>query len=616
MLMKRPPGRPPASAVAAASHATLIRYQRADEDEKQQRPLDFRLILRIMQYTQPYAAKRNGLLLMVLIRSIQLPALTWTVAAVIKGPVASGDAAGLFWGSVAFALLALSTQCVMHFRQRWALELGEAVVADLRAALFAKLQQLPMSWFHRAKVGRVISRMTSDTEDVRVGVQEVLFVSLVQLGQMLVAAAAMIWYDAALFLIVVGLAPVIWLINRQFHRRLSHTLRAMRESFSRVIATLAESVTGVRVVQGFARQDVNARIFRELVTDHSRYNTAFLRTHGLFIPLLELNSQVFLAILLLVGGYCVLLPGATTEVGDLVGFFFMASLFFSPISVLGNQYNQALTAMAGAERLFGLLDAEPEWTDPPNARTLNGLQGRVEFKHVTFGYEPATPVLRDIDFVVEPGQTVALVGHTGSGKTSILNLVAKFYLPTAGQILIDDSDLMQIDSESLHQHMGIVLQRNTVFHGTIADNIRLGRPTATDDEVVDAMRQLDCLDLFANLPAGFDTEVGERGLRLSAGQRQLVCFARALLANPRILVLDEATSSVDSRTESRLQAALSILLAGRTSFVVAHRLSTIRHADQVLVLDRGRIVERGRHEELLKAEGTYFRLYRRFVQAA
>jgi ATP-binding cassette subfamily B protein len=613
MLMKKPSAR---SSAPAASRRTLVRCVRADEDDKQQRPLDFRLILRLMRYTQPYAARRNGLLLVVLVRSVQLPALTWTVAAVIKGPVAGGDTTGLIWGSVAFALLAISTQCIMHFRQRWALELGEAVVADLREALFAKLQRLPMSWFHRAKVGRVISRMTSDTEDVRVGVQEVLFVSLVQLGQMLVAGAAMIWYDAFLFLIVAGLAPVIWLINRQFHRRLSHTLRAMRESFSRVIATLAESVTGVRVVQGFARQDENARLFRDLVTDHSQYSTAFLRTHGLFIPLLELNSQLFLAILLLVGGYQVLLPGAATDVGDLVGFFFMASLFFSPISVLGNQYNQALTAMAGAERLFGLLDAEPDWTDPPNARKLDGLQGRVEFQGVTFGYDPATPVLCDIDFTVEPGQSVALVGHTGSGKTSILNLVAKFYLPNSGQILIDGGNLMQIESESLHQHMGIVLQHNTLFHGTIADNIRVGRPTATDEEVVDAMRQLDCLDLFANLPSGFATEVGERGSRLSAGQRQLVCFARALVANPRILILDEATSSVDSRTEARLQAALSILLADRTSFVVAHRLSTIRHADQVLVLDHGRIVERGRHDQLLAAQGTYHRLYRRFVQGA
>ena len=211
---------------------------------------------------------------------------------------------------------------------------------------------------------------------------------------------------------------------------------------------------------------------------------------------------------------------------------------------------------------------------------------------------------------------MALVGHTGSGKTSILNLVAKFYLPTAGQILIDGQDLAGIQSESLHRQMGIVLQQNTLFHGTIADNIRVGRPDATDEEVVDALRQLDCLDLFAALPDGFATRVGERGARLSAGQRQLVCFARAMLANPRILILDEATSSVDSRTEARLQAALAILLVDRTSFVVAHRLSTIRHADQVLVLDHGRIVEQGRHEQLLEHNGVYHRLYRHFIQAA
>jgi ATP-binding cassette subfamily B protein len=599
-----------------SAERTIVRYTRREEEDRDQHPLDFRLIWRLMAFTRPYAAKRIGLLLMVLIRAVQLPSLTWMVAAVIKGPIARGDWAGVKSGALAFAVLVLLTQWVMHYRQRWALELGEAVVTDLRDAIFAQLQRMPMSWFHQAKVGRIISRMTSDTEDVRVGVQEVLFVSLVQLVQMVIAAVAMIWYDWQLFLIVLGLVPIIWLINRQFHRRLSHTLRAMRESFSRVMATLAESVVGVRVVQGFARQDENARIFRDLATDHSRYNTAFLRTHGLFIPLLELNSQLFLAILLLVGGYQVLAPGSTTEVGDLVGFFFMAGLFFSPISVLGNQYNQALTAMAGAERLFRLLDTEPAWSDAPDAARLPRIEGRVQFKRVGFGYDPQRPVLHDVEFTAEPGQTVALVGHTGSGKSSIINLIAKFYLPTSGQVLVDGRDLVGIDSDSLHRQMGIVLQQNTLFHGTVADNIRVGRPSATDDEVVDAVRRLDCLDLLENLPDGFATRVGERGARLSAGQRQLVCFARALLADPRILILDEATSSIDSRTEARLQAALAILLRDRTSFVVAHRLSTIRHADLVLVLDHGRIVERGRHDELLARRGVYYGLYRRFIQAA
>jgi ATP-binding cassette subfamily B protein len=454
----------------------------------------------------------------------------------------------------------ISTQMVMHFRQRWALELGEAVVGDLRIALFKHIQSLRMRWFHNNKVGRVISRMTSDIEDVRVGVQEVLFVSLVQVGQMIVAAAAMLWYDATLFLLVLGLAPILWYINRYFRIRLSLALRNMRESFSRVTATLAESVVGIRVTQAFVRQEENARIFEELAEDHSRYNSEVLRTHGLFIPLLDLNSQVFISLLLLIGGYQVLQPGATTDVGDLVGFFFMANLFFSPISILGNQFNQSMTAMAGAERLFGLLDTPPEWADPVDAAPLGAVQGRVEFDNVTFGYDPARPVLHGISFQVSPGQTVALVGHTGSGKTSIINLVSKFYLPQQGRILIDGRDLAKVAGDDLHHHMGIVLQQNFLFYGSVADNIRVGMPAATDEEIHQVLVQLNCDDLLEALPQGLATPVGERGGNLSSGQRQLICFARALIADPSILILDEATSSIDSRTESRLQRALQVLL--------------------------------------------------------
>lgn len=605
----------PAVGAPAVSARSLTRYVQREDEEPRQRPLDFRLIARLLRFTGPYAKQRNWLTFLVVIRSLQLPALTWVIAAVIRGPVARNDATGVLWGAVGFGVLALTTQFVMHFRQRFALELGEAVVFDLRNALFAHLQRQPMSWFHRTKVGRIISRMTSDIEDVRIGVQEILFITLVQLGQMIVAAACMVWYDWTLFLIVLGLAPVIWAINHHFHRKLSESLRHMRESFSRVTATLAESVVGIRVTQSFVRQDENARLFHDLAEDHSRFNTTVLRTHGLFIPLLELNNAVFITVLLIVGGWRVLGPH-TTEIGDLVGFFFMANMFFSPISVLGNLYSQAMTAMAGAERLFGLLDAPPEWCDPPEARPLPPVTGRVEFDRVTFGYDPARPVLHDLSFVAEPGQTVALVGHTGSGKTSIINLIAKFYLPQSGQVRIDGHDLVGIQGESLHRQMGIVLQQNFLFHGTVAENIRVGRPNATDEEVADAVRRLDCQDILDKLPDGFATRVGERGTALSVGQRQLICFARALLADPRILILDEATSSIDSRTEARLQAALAILLRGRTSFVVAHRLSTIRHADQVLVLDHGRLVERGRHDELVALDGIYAHLYRRFVQAA
>ncbi|WP_237729274.1 ABC transporter ATP-binding protein [Schlesneria paludicola] len=596
--------------------AELTKVTRRDEDHLETRPLDFRLISRMIGYMRPYAAKRNWLLVAGALRAFQLPALSWVLASVIHGPIERGDVEGVVWGAIGFGLLAIFTQITMHFRQRLALEIGEAVVFDLRNAVFAHLQRMPMSYFHKTKVGRIISRMISDIEDVRVGVQEVMFVSLVALGQMLVAAACMVWLGKVLFLIVLGLAPILWGINRYFHSKLSNLLRQMRESFSRITATLAESVLGIRVTQGFVRQDENARMFGDLVTDHSRYNTAVQHAHGLFLPLLELNTQIFVALLLVIGGWRVLHGNSHTNVGDLVGFFFMANVFFSPLNILGNQYNQAMTAMAGAERLFELLDQEPEWKDASDAIDVGDVRGRVEFVNVTFGYDPERPVLKEISFKAEAGQTVALVGHTGSGKTSIVNLLAKYYLPQSGTILIDGRSLEQIRSESLHRHFGLVLQQNFLFQGTVAQNIRFSQPAATDDELKAVCRKLDCLDLIEELPRGFDTQVGERGTRLSLGQRQMICFARAMIADPRLLILDEATSSIDVKTEQRLQAALAELLRGRTSFVVAHRLSTIRHADLVLVLDHGRIIERGTHDELIEQSGHYARLFERFSRAA
>jgi ATP-binding cassette subfamily B protein len=303
-------------------------------------------------------------------------------------------------------------------------------------------------------------------------------------------------------------------------------------------------------------------------------------------------------------------------VGNLVQFLFLANIFFQPVQVLGEQYNQALAAMAGAERIRHLLSTEPQWNDPPDALRPRWLRGEVSFDGVTFGYQPDRPVLDEISFTAEPGQVVALVGHTGSGKTSIINLIAKYYLPSGGRLLIDGYDIRQLQTDWLRRQMGIVLQQNFLMTGSVLENVRLGRPEASDEEVAQAIDALGCLDLFVSLPHGLHTEVGESGMNLSLGQRQLVCFARAMLADPRLLILDEATSSVDAATEHRIQEALSRLLRGRTSFIVAHRLSTIREADLVLVLDNGRIVERGTHEELLAYDGVYAGLCQSSLRAS
>ena len=637
--------------VAVPPSGLTLTTRREEEEEPDQLPLDFGLIRRLIGYTARYGRKRNWLLFLTVLRSIQIPLVTWSLTEVITGPIARRDVSGIHYGVLTYACVAIITDICFHFRQRLALELGESVVLDLRREVFAHLQRMPMSFYNRTKLGRIISRLTSDIETVRVGVQDVLFVSIVQFGQMLMTAAFMLWVDWVLFSVIAAMAPILWVINRHFRKKLSSSLRNVQESFSRVTSTIAESVSGMRVTQGFVREGLNAGIFRQLAATHSRNNMAVARNSALLTPLLELNSQFFIAVLILLGGWRVLSPGTGADVGELVKFFFLANLFFAPVLLLGTQYNNALTAMAGAERVFRLLDLKPEWEDAPDAIELPDPRGtrnegrerkraensdrrvdptplaprpspltsaigaHVEFRSVSFAYDAGRPVLHEVSFHAEPGQTIALVGHTGSGKSSIINLVSKFYLPTSGQVLIDGHEIRAISGQSLHRQMGIVLQQNFLFSGTILENIRLGRPDATDEEVIAAVRSLDCLDLMAELPQGLGTVVGERGAGISLGQRQVVCFARAMLADPRILILDEATSSIDTLTEARLQQALGRLLQRRTSFVVAHRLSTIRNADLVLVLDHGHIVERGTHDALVAASGIYAGLYKQFTEA-
>ena len=432
--------------------------------------------------------------------------------------------------------------------------------------------------------------------------------SLVQNSLVLAGTAVVLFLlDWRLALATLLVVPLMGGATAWFRVRSNRAYRRVRERLGLVTATLAEDISGMRVVQSFTREPASQTSFRGVNEAYKAANYETVVLNGLYFPAVDVLSSVATAIVLGFGGALVV-DGSLT-VGVLLAFTLYLSNFFDPVQQLSQLYNTFLSATAALDRIISVLDEEPEVVDAPNARELPAVAGHVRFDHVRFGYSELPDVLHDFDLDVPPGTTVALVGHTGAGKSTIAKLLARFYDPRAGAITIDGHDLREATQASLRQQLGIVPQEGFLFAGTIADNISFGRPEADRSEIEAAARAVGVDVFVAELPDGYDTELGERGFRLSLGQRQLVAFARALLADPRILILDEATSSVDIGTEQRIERGLRHLLADRTAFVIAHRLSTIRRADLIVVLDHGRIVEQGTHDKLLAAGGAYTRLY-------
>lgn len=575
-------------------------------DDLTEKTYDSRLLLRLLRYLAPYKAPvAVSFVLIVLMAGLDLAGPYLTKMA-IDDHIAKGDTSGLLRVAGLYGLT-LVLAFAVRFGQVFILQLtGQKIMLDMRRQIFGHIQKLHVGYFDKHPVGRLITRVTGDVDAVNElftsGVVTVfgdLFTLLGIMGVML----AMNW---RLAIVTFSVLPLFFIVTDWFRRGARQSFREVRRWVAKINAFLQENITGMPVVQLFRREARNQAAFSDINRGHADANMRSIFFYAVFYPAIDLLAAVAIALILLYGGGRVLAGGLT--IGALVAFIQYSERFWRPISDLSEKFNILQSAMASSERIFLLLDTPPEVVAPAVPTALPEVRGRVAFEHVGFAYNPGEWILRDIDFTVEPGRSIALVGATGAGKTSIISLLTRFYDVQEGRVTLDGVDVRELDPARLRSSLALVLQDVHLFSGTIASNIRLGS-TISDERVAAAARAVHAHRFIETLPGGYDAEVRERGATLSTGQKQLLSFARALAHDPRVLILDEATSSVDTETEQLIQDALRVLLKGRTAIVIAHRLSTIQNVDEILVMHKGRIRERGTHAALLAERGLYWRLY-------
>lgn len=568
---------------------------------------DSRLVGRLVSFLAPYKRKTVIAVIFMIISSLMSVASPWIIGQAIDQGIMAQDAERLRQWTLLFLVVALVEWLTNRYRIGLMAYVGTQVVADVRSALFRHLHTLTLTFHNNFSVGRMMSRLIGD-----VGVlQEFITWTITGLARAVFLLAgitvAMFSLSWQLTLITLTVMPLMVLLTNFWRVRVRDAYRASRLRLSLINGYLNESISGIRVTQSFIRERINYQHFDDLNRSFFDANVDAARLTALFFPGVDFIGSLATALVVGAGGWLVL--GDALTAGTLVAFVLYVERFFDPIRDLAQRYNTFQATMAASERLFGLLDMQPDLQDAPDAVPLPRIAGEVTFDRVSFHYKDGEPVLRSVSLHAQPGQRIALVGETGAGKSTVIRLLARFFDVTDGAVLVDGYDVRAVTQASLRSQLGIVLQDTFLFAGAVADNIRYGRLDATDEQVMAAAKAVGADVFISQLRDGYQTQVGENGVNLSVGQRQLISFARALLAEPRILILDEATSSVDTVTERLIEQGLDALMRGRTSFVIAHRLSTIVDADQIVVMDAGEVVEQGTHAELLARRGRYYKLY-------